>query len=179
MRVPVADIRKSTGLSKNVTFNGRLDLPGVPVAGDLRLELKITNAGSRILLEGQVEASVTQRCSRCAEDYQERLLVDIDEYFVPVDSEEARQGGPLDEVLTYENDKLELVELLRQELLAALPMQSFCRPDCKGLCSGCGINLNLDSCKCTKEEVDPRWAALLDIKENKTTEKRRKDRPRR
>ena len=181
MRVPVADIRKSVGLSKRVTFAGQMEIPGLCMDGDLRIELKITNASSRILVEGQVWAPVRERCSRCDEFYQERLLVDIDEFFVPIDSEEARlaPSGSLDEVFTYENDKLELLELLRQELVSALPMQAVCRVGCKGLCSGCGVNINSDTCRCEKEQIDPRWSALLDLKDNKTTEKRRKDRPRR
>ena len=181
MRVEVADIRKSTGLSKTFQPGGLLELEGLTMAEPIRGDLKITNAGSRILVEGQVKAVVRLQCSRCDDTYNEHLTLDIDESFIPADSEEARQTpkDTLDEILTYENDKVELLELFRQELLAALPMQAACRVDCKGLCSGCGMNLNHDACRCSKDEIDPRWSALLTLKDDniKATEKRRKDRP--
>ena len=34
-----------------------------------------------------------------------------------------------------------------------------CKPDCAGLCDGCGANLNHEKCNC-KKPVDPRWAVL-------------------
>ena len=178
MFVAVADIRKSTGLSKRFDFEDVFELPDLPMDGQIRVELKLTNAGSRILVEGPVSAGIRLECSRCAEPYTEHLETFIEESFVHADSEEARLAprGSIDEVFTYENDKVELDELLRQELQAALPMQAVCRVDCKGICSGCGVNLNSGTCGCSSEEMDPRWSALLELKDNKATEKRRKDR---
>ena len=37
-----------------------------------------------------------------------------------------------------------------------------CSEDCKGLCCGCGTNLNFEDCSCEKE-VDPRLAALKQL----------------
>ena len=39
-----------------------------------------------------------------------------------------------------------------------------CKPDCAGLCSNCGANLNEGPCNCDKEDVDPRFAALRSLK---------------
>ena len=52
-----------------------------------------------------------------------------------------------------------LKELVLSDLLLNLPMKHLCREDCKGLCPGCGVNLNREPCRC-KKQVDPRWAAL-------------------
>jgi len=30
-------------------------------------------------------------------------------------------------------------------------MRILCREDCKGLCPGCGANLNIEPCRCEKE----------------------------
>ena len=180
MRVAVADIRKSKGLSKKLVHTGKLEVPEIALQGPVQMDLKLTNAGSRILVEGVVKAALSLECSRCAETFEFPVRVEIDESFVPAESEEARQAprGSIDEVFTFEHETLELVELLRQEFQAALPMQAVCRVDCKGLCSGCGVNRNVESCSCQNEGMDPRWAALLDLKDNKEVkEKRRKDRP--
>jgi uncharacterized protein len=45
-----------------------------------------------------------------------------------------------------------------------LPMKPLCRPDCKGLCPQCGLNLNDEACSCAPD-VDPRLASLGAIRE--------------
>ena len=40
-----------------------------------------------------------------------------------------------------------------------------CSEDCKGLCQHCGADLNEGDCGCSQENIDPRWAALVDIME--------------
>ena len=55
---------------------------------------------------------------------------------------------------------LDLAAICWEELMLALPVTPLCRKDCKGLCAGCGVNLNEGMCACTEEEGDPRMAAL-------------------
>jgi uncharacterized protein len=64
----------------------------------------------------------------------------------------------------YEGDGLELNDVLREEILLALPMQRVCREDCKGICPVCGQNRNQNECRCHTETVDDRWAALKQLK---------------
>ena len=42
--------------------------------------------------------------------------------------------------------------------------KTLCSEDCKGLCPGCGVNLNHEACRC-KKQVDPRLAALAKLLE--------------
>ena len=58
---------------------------------------------------------------------------------------------------------LDLKEVVREQILLALPEQAFCREDCKGLCEKCGANRNLIDCKCTESDIDPRWSALKNL----------------
>jgi uncharacterized protein len=62
------------------------------------------------------------------------------------------------------SDELDLKEVVREQILLNLPEQEFCGEDCKGLCQKCGTNLNLIDCKCEETEIDPRWAALKNLK---------------
>jgi len=41
-----------------------------------------------------------------------------------------------------------------------LPMKPLCKQDCKGLCSQCGVNLNIETCQCSVQWEDPRLAGL-------------------
>ncbi len=53
---------------------------------------------------------------------------------------------------------------MRDALALALPAQIVCRPDCLGLCSVCGANLNDDPEHAHERAPDPRWAKLSELK---------------
>ena len=59
---------------------------------------------------------------------------------------------------------IDLEPIIREHLLLALPMSAVCREDCSGLCTNCGQNLNEKQCGCETKFVDPRLAALKNIK---------------
>ena len=57
-----------------------------------------------------------------------------------------------------------LEPVLRETLILSLPMAALCQPECKGLCPVCGGNRNERDCGCDVKVVDPRLAALQDLK---------------
>ena len=69
------------------------------------------------------------------------------------------------EVGYYQGEGLLLEDVLREQVLLALPLKAICREDCKGLCPHCGRNLNQEQCNCAETPDDPRWSALKDIRE--------------
>jgi len=64
----------------------------------------------------------------------------------------------------YENDEIDLGQLMQEQFYLALPMKPLCKDDCKGLCPNCGTNLNKATCDCTTHWEDPRLAALRALK---------------
>lgn len=165
MQVGIGDIRKSKGLAKSFDWDDSYKLEGIHLEGPLKLDLKVTNAGSRVMVTGPLKAAVHLPCTRCSEDIVFPLEIDLEEEFLPVHSEEAmsRAKDLLDGTFTFEDDKVELDELLRQEIEAAFPIQVLCTENCRGLCEQCGANLNRETCQCGPEESDSRWAALKDL----------------
>lgn len=119
-------------------------------------------------VEGAIAAAVELECSRCLRAVQKFLEFPFEAVFVtPENYTEERevQVGVGDlEVSIFGGDKIDLTELAREQILLALPARVFCREDCKGLCQKCGANKNLINCNCEEKEVDPRWAALKDLK---------------
>ena len=134
-------------------------------SGPISVSLKLTNAETRILAQGTAEGNALLGCARCDEDFSLPLTVEMEEYFVPEDSSEADvEGIDAFEILTYKEDQVDLDEMLRQNFLAAIPMQPTCRKGgCKGMCDKCGTNLNDGPCDCKEDEIDPRWAVLREI----------------
>jgi uncharacterized protein len=64
----------------------------------------------------------------------------------------------------YENDEIDLDQLMKEQFQLSLPMKPLCSDDCKGLCPVCGKNLNRDTCTCSRTWEDPRLAALKALK---------------
>ena len=67
------------------------------------------------------------------------------------------------EIGFYEGGGIELEDVLREQILLALPMQRICREDCKGICPACGQNRNQGPCNCKMEDAAGRWAALRNL----------------
>jgi uncharacterized protein len=55
-----------------------------------------------------------------------------------------------DLVLKTNSNEVDLNEIIRQHELSSRPMKYICSNDCKGLCNLCGVNLNINICKCQK-----------------------------
>lgn len=120
-----------------------------------------TKAG--VLVTADLEGTSHDQCSRCLKDVEVPLRLAIKEEFAA--SVDANTGMALPEPDDPDmfridaNHMLDLEEAVRQTWTAALPMQPLCRPDCAGLCSQCGRDLNLGACSC-RPQTDERWSAL-------------------
>ncbi len=60
----------------------------------------------------------------------------------------------------YQDERIDLAQMVLEQIVLALPMKPLCQEDCRGLCPECGVNRNTTSCACVLEETDPRWATL-------------------
>ncbi len=41
-----------------------------------------------------------------------------------------------------------------------MQMKPLCDENCKGICPNCGADLNAGTCRCDKQEIDPRLEVL-------------------
>ena len=124
-----------------------------------------------IRVVGEFAAQVEMKCARCLEAVPLALNSKFDLLYRPLKTQ--AQGGS-DEVAIseadteigfYQGEGLALEDLLKEQVLLAVPAKALCREDCKGLCPQCGQNLNTGSCGCAEKRTDPRWEALADLRE--------------
>ena len=134
------------------------------VSAPVELDLEVRKDARRVRLVGQVRTRLAVDCSRCLEPFEVPVVSDFDAPYLPA-AEHA--GGTDDEVPAedlgvsfYENDTIDLGQLMREQFYLALPMKPLCQPDCQGLCPVCGVNRNRESCEHKQEWVDPRFDAL-------------------
>ena len=108
-------------------------------------------------------------CARCVDSVAVPLSGDFDLLFRPeaADAEAGERAITEDEteIGYYGKSGLLLEDVVREQVLLALPGRTLCRENCKGLCVHCGQNLNLASCNCAKQadSHDPRWTALAGL----------------
>lgn len=121
-----------------------------------------------IRIKGKLQTSVEVACARCLEPVVHAVERSFDLLYRPlgIDSGHAELSvtDAEAEIGYYQGEGLLLEDVLREQLLLALPLKTLCREDCKGLCPQCGKNLNEVQCSCVDEIEDPRWSALKDIR---------------
>ena len=104
------------------------------------------------------------RCGRCLEPFIISVDGPFDLRYQPhapnaVVGERQIDADDMDAAY-YENDEIDLGQLIQEQFYLVLPMKPLCADDCKGLCSACGTNLNRATCDCKTQWEDPRLAAL-------------------
>jgi uncharacterized protein len=122
--------------------------------------LTITRATSGDVFALSFDARLHGPCMRCLADAVLDVAIRASEY-------QAADADAAEELRTEYviDDQLELSAWGRDALALELPDQILCRPDCAGLCAVCGKNLNLDPHEHAGESVDPRWAALEQLRD--------------
>jgi uncharacterized protein len=127
------------------------------------LQVTVHQDKARFRLVGTVSASLELTCSRCLEPFQLPVTSNFDLRYLPqsenVGDEREIRGDEFSESF-YRDDVIDLGQLMEEQFYLALPMKPLCTPDCKGLCSNCGTNLNVAACDCQVRWEDPRLAAL-------------------
>jgi uncharacterized protein len=124
----------------------------------------------QIRIIGEIETKVEMVCARCLEAVVDEVHRSFDLFYSPlplgVRPEEARLRDDDAEIGFFQGEGLFLADVLREQVLLALPMKAICRSDCRGLCPNCGANLNHEECRCETHSTDPRLAPLARLKQD-------------
>mgnify|MGYP001365133890 CR=1 FL=1 len=144
-----------------------LELPEVKLSKEVGAAIEIVKGIAQTEVHGKISTVAEIDCSRCLNGIETVLEIPFRAAFVSPEyySEQAEKELDSDEldVSISENDEIDLKELVREQILLALPAQFLCSEDCKGLCPVCGANKNLIDCNCRENETDPRWAGLKNL----------------
>ena len=139
-------------------------------AGPLDWSASAERAGREIRITGSLKTFLQLSCSRCLEPARVPISKEFDLFFRQRDEEMFDED---EEIQLTESDmrtafftgtQLAITDILREQILLALPMKVLCTVDCKGLCPRCGTNLNSAKCNCPKEDFNPHMETLLEIK---------------
>ena len=139
----------------------RLEYDGVyPFTTPVRLQGVVTNETDIVYIHAIAQFTLEAVCDRCADNFSREMNVPIEHILVSELNDEDN-----DEFILVEGMRLDLEQLVMEDIYLSLPMRMLCDEDCKGICSKCGKNLNEGNCDC-KKDVDPRLQALQQLLDN-------------
>jgi uncharacterized protein len=158
VRFSVAQLLKeSVGATREYTLDETFAplVPDTPVRW-VRGWVRCTRTHRGIWVSGRLETSLPQGCSRCLQEFEQHLSFSFDEEYLPTVN--VLTGAPLPSPGLEEgalaingHHELDLNEGVRQYAISHLPIKLLCQPGCRGLCAGCGANLNDAGCLCKVE----------------------------
>lgn len=135
------------------------------LGGDLELRNieGVVNVGKTpqgLIAQADFSAETTLNCARCLTDFEQELDWSFTDLFA-FDQRSITDSG----LLLPDDAHLDLEELLREYALLEIPINPTCKPDCLGLCSQCGQNLNEKDCGHRPEAPESPFAKLKDLLE--------------
>ncbi len=127
----------------------------------------LAHSDGEVRIQGRYSVEMTSECDRCLGRAKFPLEASFDLYYRPMSDIAREEEVEIDEgeaeIGFYEDGGMELEDILREQVLLALPMQRICSDVCKGICPVCGKNRNETSCDCRVDAADDRWGALRNL----------------
>jgi uncharacterized protein len=173
MRIELANLEGGKGAFARTYAPDELVLEDerVKLIAPAEVSGKVRQKSSRSHVSGRVTARVQAECDRCLS----LVELPIDSHFkleyVTADDYRAQQAVELTEedldLSVFEGEAIDIDQLVKEELLLAVPDHVLCSEGCKGICGVCGVNRNSIDCDCETREIDPRWAGLKKLVNSK------------
>lgn len=156
------DLKKfflSDDLSDTVEYDldlSQLDVSGVkPFPKPVKVRAVFQSFAGSVVLEAHLHYQMVMPCDRCCELTTREEIVRFSHVLVRELQEEED-----DAYLLVSEERLDLDELLSEDILLNMPSKFLCSESCRGLCPHCGANLNKEQCSCGQETIDPRLEVL-------------------
>jgi uncharacterized protein len=175
MKIPVDDITQSP---KEIRFSESIETLNELYADSkvreyrfppsLDVDLSCYRAGQELFFHGRFRGTLQATCSRCLQNFSFELDKQFDSVLSPAPANPARGAEELNRddlgLSYYSAEEIDLAPLITEQVILALPTRPLCAEDCRGLCGGCGANLNVEACVCSSSAGDPRMAIFRTLK---------------
>ena len=133
----------------------------VAVKGNVRLDR------TEVFVNGHIDTRAQVECDRCLQPVELPVHADFALEYIPGSAYESSEAAELTDaqmsVSVFDGDVIDVDEIVKEQILLAVPSRVLCREDCKGICPECGLDRNTGECNCVTDNIDPRWAALKNL----------------
>ena len=141
MKLDLSELLREVGKTADIKESEVVSYPedNLILTQPVEMKLHLLNAGETVLMDGSVKTEVELECGRCLNKFPAPLVVSIDEEFnktIPQPEGKRKKERELhaeDFVSSIESDDtLDISEIVRQNLLLALPIKPLCSENCPG-----------------------------------------------
>ncbi len=123
----------------------------------------------RVAVNGRLVCTIDLVCDRCGDPV--KYALDEDFFYLVTTREEDEPEQPEKECSKEESTTLylnepviDVMEMLREQMVLAIPGKVLCDEMCRGVCPRCGGSLNRGECTCTEPLPDSPFAVLQKLK---------------
>ncbi len=142
---------------ESIQFDYEFSLEDEEFVTPVKVVGAVFNKTGIVTLKADAKFDYSTSCAKCNKPLLKHATVPVRHILLShADSDDN------DEFIVLDGMRMELDELVSEDIYLALPSRFLCKDDCKGLCSICGADLNFEQCSC-KAPSDPRWDSLKDL----------------
>jgi uncharacterized protein len=144
-------------VDERITLNGPVEVVG-----------SVRRSGAEVIVNGRLSSRVSVECDRCLKTVELPISAEFRVDYITGQDYESSHAAELTaddlDVSVFDGERIDVDELVKEQILLSVPDRTLCREDCKGICSTCGADLNAGACNCEQTDIDPRWEALKKFK---------------
>lgn len=150
-------------------FNGELDFSeykhddkNFRIIGPVNYNGKIFKVDGDYIINADISYKYESMCDRCLKPTTDEIKTVLSGKLIE-DSGGKYNEDDYEEIIYYKDNLLDLDKYIKSQVIMSIPMKFLCSKKCKGLCSKCGVDLNVEECNCSHESIDPRLEKLKDF----------------
>ncbi len=152
---------------------------GSRFGGEDRANISVTliKCEENVDITGEIDIVSHPSCDRCLNAYKEEQTIPFHILMSPLyesKQQENEEEGLEKELIKedfefsfYEGDRVDLSEIVREQIYLAEPFKHVCKQSCKGICQRCGKDLNKGPCGCKDDGRARPFSVLKDLKVKK------------
>lgn len=124
----------------------------------LQVRVKLDRFGKDYKIDVSIQTRAHYTCDRCLKEYEPEFTAQLSQVY-KTGSDETSSDDDI-KILPANAVEVDINPLLHEAIVLHHPIKMVCNAECKGICPGCGADLNVDACTCSAGKIDPRWAEL-------------------
>jgi DUF177 domain-containing protein len=161
--INAAELLRRPGSQRRLSLQPTISELGIEddkfdVDATVTVSLRLESLTDGIVVDGELRAPWADQCRRCLVPASGEVVSDVHELYQQVVTDP--------DAFEIVGEQIDLVPMVRENILLDAPLAPLCSSDCAGLCPTCGIDRNAATCDCVAAVVDPRWEALSQLKAN-------------
>ena len=171
MQIELANLEGGKGEFSATYETRQLELEDerVRLATPLAVNGRIKRSGAEVIVSGNITGKLFINCDRCLKPLETPLNNQFELDYVSGSDYEALPDTELTEeqmlISVFDGVAIDVDEIVKEQVLLAVPARILCSDDCKGICPNCGLDRNATDCDCETSTSDPRWDALKSLKQ--------------